>query len=1278
MVKSINFISFKKKNNFLELSVFKNKNLEYKFNRFINKKLSVFRMLSIIALISSLVLNNAVHILTFKFIHLWILPVTFLTTIICFVFVILSVKSNNTLVIEFYKSIYLHAFYLMFLINYFYFERNYNRILNVINFFLLIISNYFYFCFNYRYLSNESYNKLAIATNKHFFIFTIYGILTIFFEMYNQEDRVQYTVYIIVVLFFFFTIGTMYFKYFIHGLFQKIFINSSKQKLNFNYFSSFLNSLNKGIVSIKDDKVIFTNNRFYQNFYNYVKYKNTFNIEEKRNFNSYLNINNEEIINNFNNDCNIIDDLNLKNNFNSRTKLKYNSEKNNILLKSNSKKVPLNNYENIKTMSFKFFSKNYFNIFNKSKNKKKLKKTKINKFTKEDCNFLFSKFIFLNNCNLNSNTNDCYSIVNNITTEHHSDIRSKTLLDIINEKNLYDNKKSLKNEKFKSFGIFKFTDDLTKNSNERDYYYEISYRPFNFLHKHSINFIFSDVSELKRTEYIRAESKLKTNILGKIAHEFKTPIITIGAQLEELYEKLSEEEFVKSNNNSNITGSYININKSSLSEIKLISRRMISLSRYVSFLILDVINYSKTTTHKLTKSKNFKSTDNNNLEYNKLDLGINITSIYDIKGEILELGYNVLDSLVNYSPGNKSNISTIFNFDSNIMNYYIDTDIIKIKQILLNIISNSVKFTKKGKIIIESKLVTSNNSDYISISVYDTGRGLSAQELEKFNSNEEHDMDIKINNKDYNNSMGTGLGIGIIKSFCKYLDIKYYVSSKLSYWTKFNLFVKANKIIELEENSCFKKTIKNNNLNTDDNKSLNDESFTVLNKILVYPYKISESCKSSNLTYNNNSTINNNYNMYISFDEYFVKNNNNIYKNLKTCKSEKINMSNKRHRSSDCKLKNMLNKDLFIIDNIHLNNSNIGIDNIYSKSSNKNNKNVNIINNYNNNLNKTDIEIKSVKEVSLNNNSEPIVSKNYTIISEIDDNNVFNISNISNKCNIFQNNVCSYNKNNIDLIERKSSILKKPTKVKQDRNSTKHLLSLEKNIKFSPSINKTTNIIINNSNNNINNNYNLQHNYSNNLNNISNCIINTQNMYSSINKCDSSPTLSMSNIANSQNFLKSSLNNNISINNIDCNNIMRKHKILICDDTAMLVKSLNKMLISIPGIQENYDIVTGSDGIDILNLIKNDAEDKLIKLIITDENMEIMNGSEAVKIIKKLVLSGKLSSYYNLRFVSLTAFEDEYTKKQILDSGFDDIYSKPTSKETIKDFLNKHNLLCIN
>ena len=103
---------------------------------------------------------------------------------------------------------------------------------------------------------------------------------------------------------------------------------------------------------------------------------------------------------------------------------------------------------------------------------------------------------------------------------------------------------------------------------------------------------------------------------------------------------------------------------------------------------------------------------------------------------------------------------------------------------------------------------------------------------------------------------------------------------------------------------------------------------------------------------------------------------------------------------------------------------------------------------------------------------------------------------------------------------------------------------------------------------------------------------------------------------------------------------------------------------------EDYLIIEGSDGIDLINIVKNDKGNK-IKCILLDENMEYLNGSETVKILRKLEEKNVINKY---NYVSVTAFDDQETKNNIIKSGINSILSKPCTKSSLINVVKKLNI----
>jgi len=107
---------------------------------------------------------------------------------------------------------------------------------------------------------------------------------------------------------------------------------------------------------------------------------------------------------------------------------------------------------------------------------------------------------------------------------------------------------------------------------------------------------------------------------------------------------------------------------------------------------------------------------------------------------------------------------------------YLKGDEGRIKQILINLLSNSFKFTDEGNI----NLNISYKKDRLFVDVVDTGQGIKKEALASvFNSFEQVDVNHK----------GTGLGLSITKELCKLMDGDITVTSKVGKGTKFSFNV---------------------------------------------------------------------------------------------------------------------------------------------------------------------------------------------------------------------------------------------------------------------------------------------------------------------------------------------------------------------------------------------------------------------------------------------------------------------------------------------------------
>lgn len=88
----------------------------------------------------------------------------------------------------------------------------------------------------------------------------------------------------------------------------------------------------------------------------------------------------------------------------------------------------------------------------------------------------------------------------------------------------------------------------------------------------------------------------------------------------------------------------------------------------------------------------------------------------------------------------------------------LEGDALHIKQVILNLINNAVKYTKKGKVFLE----VCQEEKQISFSVKDTGIGIKKEDMEAL-----FDMFMRADIKRHRNIEGSGLGLTIAKELCE-------------------------------------------------------------------------------------------------------------------------------------------------------------------------------------------------------------------------------------------------------------------------------------------------------------------------------------------------------------------------------------------------------------------------------------------------------------------------------------------------------------------------------
>jgi signal transduction histidine kinase/CheY-like chemotaxis protein len=230
--------------------------------------------------------------------------------------------------------------------------------------------------------------------------------------------------------------------------------------------------------------------------------------------------------------------------------------------------------------------------------------------------------------------------------------------------------------------------------------------------KNEIDILFASLKNMQeslaQTEQIRAVSKAKSDFLAKMSHEIRTPMNAITGMAELALRKDAPPDAVREH----------------ILTIKQASANLLSI-------INDILDLSRIESGKLEIIP---------ADYHLASLINDVVSI--IRTRATDSGVEFAVSVDGKIPG------ALFG------------DEIRIRQVMLNILSNAVKYTEKGSITftVNGKIID-EETVILTVSVADTGRGIKEEDLGKlFGDFVQLDMAA---NKGIE---GTGLGLSITKS----------------------------------------------------------------------------------------------------------------------------------------------------------------------------------------------------------------------------------------------------------------------------------------------------------------------------------------------------------------------------------------------------------------------------------------------------------------------------------------------------------------------------------
>lgn len=257
----------------------------------------------------------------------------------------------------------------------------------------------------------------------------------------------------------------------------------------------------------------------------------------------------------------------------------------------------------------------------------------------------------------------------------------------------------------------------------------------------------------KAKEEAERANRAKTQFLARMSHEIRTPINAVLGMNEMILEESTEE----------VVQNYAHDVKDS------------------SMLLLNIVN---------------DLLDSSKIESGKMEL---VEDKYEI-GSLLNDLYNM-----SRIKAKEKQLDLQFEIDAQMPRGYIGDDK-RIKQVVLNLLTNAVKYTPKGSVVmsVNCKDITDDTAT-LCFAVKDSGIGIKPEDIEKL-TGEFQRLDLARNK----NIEGTGLGLNIVRQFLKLMGSELQVQSEYEKGSVFSFELKQ-KIVNREPLGDFRKRLQQGN-----------------------------------------------------------------------------------------------------------------------------------------------------------------------------------------------------------------------------------------------------------------------------------------------------------------------------------------------------------------------------------------------------------------------------------------------------------------------------------
>lgn len=265
-----------------------------------------------------------------------------------------------------------------------------------------------------------------------------------------------------------------------------------------------------------------------------------------------------------------------------------------------------------------------------------------------------------------------------------------------------------------------------------------------------VNFIGAATAELEdaRMEAVRA-SKAKSDFLANMSHEIRTPINAVLGFNTMILRSTKDEKILD------------------------YARDIENAGKNLLNIINDILDLSK------IESGNMELVP---AEYKTVDLINDIVNMvtFKVSDKGLKLNLDIADDIPSVMYG----------------------DDIRIKQVIINLLNNAVKYTQKGSVTLSMKSTVVDDTATLRVAVKDTGIGIKEEDManlfEKFKRIEEgRNRSIE----------GTGLGISIVVQFLKLMESELEVSSVYGEGSEFGFSINQ-KVVDFEPISDVRERMK--------------------------------------------------------------------------------------------------------------------------------------------------------------------------------------------------------------------------------------------------------------------------------------------------------------------------------------------------------------------------------------------------------------------------------------------------------------------------------------